>query len=135
MSSPLSFSDPSYMTAPNDTLTREDVLAWPKAELHCHLDGSLRLSTLLALARQQGKMNLLPADNVEALEAFLQKIDESETLEAYLAWFRYTLPMMQTKEALRRVAYELVEDNARENVRYLEVRTFSCWRWLVSKAR
>ncbi len=112
------------MNAPNDTpsLTREDVLAWPKAELHCHLDGSLRLSTLLELARQQGKMNLLPADTVEALEAFLEKIDESETLEAYLAWFRYTLPMMQTKEALRRVAYELVEDNARENVRYLEVR-------------
>ena len=101
------------MNAPNDTpsLTREDVLAWPKAELHCHLDGSLRLSTLLELARQQGKMNLLPADTVEALEAFLEKIDESETLEAYLAWFRYTLPMMQTTEALRRVAYELVEDN------------------------
>ncbi len=61
------------------TLTRDDLLAWPKAELHCHLDGSLRLSTLLDLAQQQGKTNLLPADNVEALEAFLQKIDDSET--------------------------------------------------------
>ncbi len=112
------------MTAPNDTptLTREEIYAWPKAELHCHLDGSLRLSTLLELARRQGKINLLPADTVEALEVFLEKIDESETLEAYLAWFRYTLPMMQTKQALRRIAYELVEDNARENVRYLEVR-------------
>ena len=103
-------------------LTRDDLLAWPKAELHCHLDGSLRLSTLLDLARQQGKTAVLPADNVETLEAFLHKIDDSETLEAYLAWFRYTLPMMQTPEALRRIAYELAEDNARENVRYLEVR-------------
>ena len=112
------------MEAPIDTttLTRADVLAWPKAELHCHLDGSVRLATLLDLARRQGKTDVLPADSVEALEAFLVKIDDSETLEAYLSWFRYTLPMLQTPEALRRVAYELAEDNARENVRYLEVR-------------
>ncbi len=112
------------MPGPDGTsaLSREALLAWPKAELHCHLDGSVRLSTLLELARQQGKLNLLPADHVEALEATLRQIDHSETLEAYLAWFRYTIPMMQTREALRRIAYELAEDNARENVRYLEVR-------------
>ncbi len=104
------------------TLTRDDLLAWPKAELHCHLDGSLRIATLLDLARQQSKSTVLPAGTVETLDAFLRKIDDSETLEAYLAWFRYTLPMMQTPEALRRIAYELAEDNARENVRYLEVR-------------
>lgn len=108
------------MTAPH--LTRDDILAWPKAELHCHLDGSLRLKTVLDLARQQGKMSLLPADSEEALEEILRQIDDSPTLEAYLAWFRYTIPLMQTPEALRRVAYELAEDNARENVRYLEVR-------------
>jgi len=112
------------MEKPHDmpSLTREALLAWPKAELHCHLDGSLRLATLLDLARQQGKMHLLPADSVEALEVFLRKIDDSETLEAFLAWFQYSLPMMQTREALRRIAYELAEDNAREHVRYLEVR-------------
>lgn len=103
-------------------LTRETILAWPKAELHCHLDGSLRLSTLLELARQQGKTGILPADSEAGLREVLLTIDDSETLEAYLAWFRYTLPLMQSAEALRRIAYELAEDNARENVRYLEVR-------------
>lgn len=108
--------------SPATPLSRNDILAWPKAELHCHLDGSLRLSTMLELARQQGKMGLLPGDTTEALEEALQEVDRSETLEAYLAWFRYTLPLMQSKEALARIAYELAEDNAREHVRYLEVR-------------
>ncbi len=103
-------------------LTREQLLAWPKAELHCHLDGSLRLSTVLDLAREQGKLALLPADSLDSLEEILRRVDESETLEAYLTWFSYTIPLMQTREALSRIAYELAEDNARENVRYLEVR-------------
>ena len=105
-----------------DALSRDDLYTWPKAELHCHLDGSLRLQTMLSLARKQGKTNRLPADNIEELRDILRKVDASETLEAYLAWFRYTLPLLQTKAALARAAYELAEDNARENVRYLEVR-------------
>ena len=103
-------------------LTRDDLLAWPKAELHCHLDGSLRLETMLDLARKQGKMSILPADSVAGLDEILHEIDDSPTLEAYLAWFRYSIPLMQTREALSRIAYELAEDNAKENVRYLEVR-------------
>jgi adenosine deaminase len=103
-------------------LTRDDLARWPKAELHCHLDGSLRLETMLDLARQQGQMSLLPADSVAGLEEVLLAVDDSETLEAYLRWFSYTIPLMQTREALARIAYELAEDNARENVRYLEVR-------------
>lgn len=104
------------------SLSREDILAWPKAELHCHLDGSLRLSTMLDLAKKQGKMSILPADNEEGLEVILRQIDDSETLVAYLNWFQYSIPLMQSEDSLRRVAYELAEDNARENVRYLEVR-------------
>ena len=113
---------PATPNALPDTLSREDILAWPKAELHCHLDGSLRLSTMLDLAEKKGKMNRLPSDHVEGLREILRDVDASETLEAYLAWFRYTIPLMQTKEALARIAYELAEDNAQENVRYLEVR-------------
>jgi adenosine deaminase len=103
-------------------LTRDEILAWPKAELHCHLDGSLRLSTLLDLATQQDKLHILPADNEAELASILRQIDDAETLEEYLAWFGYSIPVMQTQDALYRIAYELVEDNARENVRYLEVR-------------
>lgn len=104
------------------TLSRDDILAWPKAELHCHLDGSLRLATMLDLAEQQDKLPLLPATTEDGLRERLREIDDAETLEEYLAWFGYTIPLMQTPEALRRIAYELAEDNAAENVRYLEVR-------------
>lgn len=110
------------IASPSPALSRDVLLAWPKAELHCHLDGSLRLETMLALAAEQGRSSLLPADSVEGLETVLREIDDSETLEAYLAWFRYTIPLMQSAPALARIAYELAEDNARENVRYLEVR-------------
>ncbi len=104
------------------SLSRATILAWPKAELHCHLDGSLRLATMLELAEQQGKLGVLPASDEDSLRTVLREIDDAETLEDYLAWFGYTIPLMQTEAALRRVAYELAEDNARENVRYLEVR-------------
>lgn len=104
------------------TLTKDDLRAWPKAELHCHLDGSLRLSTMLELAEEFGKMDLLPASTEADLERELLKVDASATLEEYLAWFGYSIPLMQTRDALRRIAYELAEDAAAENVRYLEVR-------------
>jgi adenosine deaminase len=110
-------------TAPDTrTLTRDDILAWPKAELHCHLDGSMRLETMLDLAKEQGQMDVLPADSVEGLREELRGVEESDTLEAYLAWFQYTIPLLQTREAISRAAYELAEDNAAENVWYLEVR-------------
>ena len=103
-------------------LTREELHAWPKAELHCHLDGSLRLATMLELAVEQGKHDLLPAADLDGLDAALAEIERAHSLEDYLAWFGYTIPLMQTRDALERVAFELAEDAARENVRYLEVR-------------
>jgi adenosine deaminase len=109
------------MTAP-DRLSLEEIQSWPKAELHCHLDGSLRLQTVLDLATTQGKLNLLPSTSLDELGVVLARIDKSDSLESYLAWFRYTIPLMQSADALHRIAFELAEDNARENVRYLEVR-------------
>lgn len=103
-------------------LSREDIHSWPKAELHTHLDGAMRLDTMLELAADQDKMHLLPATSHDGLTDALKKIDDSKDLIEYLTWFKYTIPLMQSAESLRRVAYEMAEDFADENVRYLEVR-------------
>jgi len=103
-------------------LSRDDILAWPKAEIHSHLDGAMRLETMLDLAQRQGKLGLIPSDSLEGLSEALLRIDHSRDLADFLSWFRYTISLMQSPEALRRVAYEMAEDFARENVRYLEVR-------------
>jgi adenosine deaminase len=104
------------------TLSRDEIAAWPKAELHVHLDGSVRMGTLLELARERGRTDVLPADDLAGLERSLARVDESGSLEGYLAWFRHSVPLLQDREALRRAAYELAEDAAAENVRYIEVR-------------
>ncbi|NNE71311.1 MAG: adenosine deaminase [Rhodothermales bacterium] len=105
-----------------EVLSIEQIRSWPKAELHLHLDGSLRPSTMIALAKEQGKLDAMPAQDPESLATAIRGIDKAGSLEAYLAWFKVTLVLMQTREALIRVASELVEDAAAENVRYLEVR-------------
>ncbi|MEX2607720.1 MAG: adenosine deaminase family protein, partial [Kiritimatiellia bacterium] len=91
----------------------------PKTDLHVHLDGSLRISTLLELADQQGVK--LPGTSAEAL---LETVFKSHyrDLPEYLAGFQYTVAVMQREDALERIARELAEDNLAENVRYLEVR-------------
>ncbi|MBA2565720.1 MAG: adenosine deaminase [Gemmatimonadetes bacterium] len=99
---------------------RERVQALPKTDLHCHLDGCLRLSTLLELAREQGVA--LPASDEAGLEAFFAHPETGRNLLEYLSRFETTLSVMQEAPALERVAYELAEDSHAENVRWLEVR-------------
>jgi adenosine deaminase len=101
------------------TLTRELIGRLPKAELHVHLDGSLRPETMIELARE-AKVGL-PAQDPETLRRFM-RVDDATNLEDYLRRFDITIPLLQTPEALERVAYEMVEDADRDNVRYLEVR-------------
>jgi len=99
----------------------EDLLRrLPKTELHCHLDGSLRVETILDLAHEQ-KVRL-PADDPESLRRHVVVPEDCKSLVDYLKAFEITLSVMQEASALTRVAYELVEDCAKENVRYLEVR-------------
>jgi adenosine deaminase len=100
-------------------LTRELIGRLPKAELHVHLDGSLRPETMIELARR-AKVTL-PAYEPESLRRFML-VDDAANLEDYLHRFDFTIPLLQTPEAIERVAYEMVEDAARDNVRYLEVR-------------
>lgn len=91
----------------------------PKTDLHLHLDGSLRLSTLLELAQERGVA--LPATTEEGLREKVFK-PHYKNLAEYLQGFAYTCAVMQDAEALERVAYELAEDNQAEGVRYIEVR-------------
>jgi adenosine deaminase len=100
-------------------LTKELIQQLPKAELHCHLDGSLRVETILDLAKQR-KVKL-PADDPAQLRRMLVQ-DNAANLVEYLKAFDVTLSVMQDAEALERISYELIEDVAKENCVYLEVR-------------
>jgi adenosine deaminase len=91
----------------------------PKAELHCHLDGSVRASTLIELGREYGVP--MPAATPEAL-AHHMYVRDARHLEDYLTRFDVTLSVMQTSASLERITYELAEDAWRDGVRYLEVR-------------
>lgn len=100
-------------------LSRDLIRRMPKAELHVHLDGSLRPETMLDLARA-AKLALPTSDPAE-LRRFMLVDDASDLLE-YLQRFDYTIAILQTPEAIERVAYEMVEDAAADGVRYLEIR-------------
>ncbi len=100
-------------------VTRERLERLPKTELHVHLDGSLRPETMIELAKEYGKE--LPTYDPEELRDYMH-VQDARDLVDYLARFEITLSVMQTAEAMERIAYELAEDAAAENVRYMEVR-------------
>jgi adenosine deaminase len=93
----------------------------PKALLHDHLDGGLRPATVLDIAAQTGYDDL-PATNADDLATFFRTAAHSGSLVRYLEPFAHTVAVMQTPEALHRVAYECVEDLAADSCVYAEVR-------------
>jgi len=102
-------------------LTLDEIRAVPKVLLHDHLDGGLRPQTVLELAHETGYRDL-PGDDVEELTKRLTEGAHRGHLEIYLDAFRHTVGVMQTPDALRRVAAECAEDLAADGVAYAEVR-------------
>jgi adenosine deaminase len=92
----------------------------PKIELHCHLDGSLRPETIIDIAKKEGIS--IPSFEIEEIQKELTAPLECESLDEYLEKFAIPNLVMQSKESLRRITFELFEDAALENVKYMEVR-------------
>ncbi len=101
--------------------TFEQIRLAPKVLLHDHLDGGLRPETVIDLARESG-YDKLPATETESLRAWFRESADSGSLERYLETFDHTVGVMQTREALVRVAAECAEDLAEDGVVYAEVR-------------
>ncbi|HEY5559119.1 MAG TPA: adenosine deaminase family protein [Steroidobacteraceae bacterium] len=104
---------------PDLPITNAFIAALPKTDLHVHLDGSLRIPTLIELAREQRVE--LPSYTEGGLRETVYKVRYT-SLGDYLKGFKYTVAVMQNAESLERIAAELAEDNQAEGVRYLEVR-------------
>ena len=102
-----------------ETFPEEFLRALPKTDLHVHLDGSIRLATLIELAREYNVK--LPSYTEGGLRETVFK-DRYQSLSEYLKGFEYTVAVLQSEVALERCAYELARDNQEEGVRYLEVR-------------
>jgi adenosine deaminase len=96
----------------------------PLIDLHRHLDGNVRVQTIIDLSR---KHNLeLPAWEVESLRPYTQVIDPKPNIAAFFTKFQYLTRVLVDYEACRRVAYENVEDAMIERIDYIELR-FSPW--------
>jgi len=104
----------------NRKFDRDFFYKLPKTDLHVHLDGSLRLETIMDLAKKGGID--LGVENIDELKKLIGPGKVHQSLVDYLKGFEITLKVLQTSEGLYRAAYELAEDCAKENVEYMEVR-------------
>ncbi|MFF5340704.1 adenosine deaminase [Streptomyces althioticus] len=101
--------------------TSDQIRRAPKVLLHDHLDGGLRPGTVVDLARETG-YDALPHTDPDKLALWFHQAADSGSLERYLETFTHTVGVMQTRDALVRVAAECAEDLAEDGVVYAEVR-------------
>ena len=92
----------------------------PKIDLHCHLDGSVRPQSVIDIAQQQNIT--LPSTELSEIQSLMVAPEPCLNLDEYLTRFELPLSVMQTAEGIERIAFEVFEDAANENVKYLEVR-------------
>ncbi len=104
----------------SEQLTLEEIRQMPKTDLHCHLDGSVRPSTVFDIANKRGVE--LPAKDEVNLKKILEAGSRGSSLTQYLRSFDITLMVMQDEEDIARIAKELCEDAWAEGVWYIEVR-------------
>ena len=97
----------------NKTIPTDFLQRIPKTDLHLHLDGSLRIPTLIELAKRHRVK--LPSYTEDGLRRLVFK-DTYAHLPEYLQGFAYTCAVMQTAESLERIAFELAEDSTRQRV-------------------
>lgn len=99
---------------------KEIIRKMPKVELHDHLDGGLRPSTMIELAENEGIK--LPSEDPVELSRWFHRGADRKSLALYLEGFSVTVSLMQNKEALKRIAKEAIIDRADENIVYTEIR-------------
>ena len=103
-----------------NTISLELIKKLPKVELHCHLDGSLRINSIIDIAKKN-KVKL-PTKEPNQLSKLISLNKQKISLEDYIALFDITLSVMQDEDALDRISYELMEDLKNDNVYYAEIR-------------
>jgi len=101
-------------------ISHEAVRSAPKVVLHDHLDGGLRPSTIVELAKKSG--HKLPTTDVEELTTWIERGANRLDLGLYLETFDHTFGVMQSQESIYRVAAECAEDLAADGIVYAEVR-------------
>ena len=102
-------------------LTNALLQAAPKVLLHDHLDGGLRPQTIIEIA-QDHRYRDLPSTSPGTLSEWFWRGVNRGSLQNYLEGFKHTIAVMQTEEALERVAYEMMQDMKQDGVIYVETR-------------